>query len=451
MEAPTIQRRMRTFFLIWIGQLVSLVGTQLTGFALGVWIYQRTGSVTQFALVTLSTNLPGVVLAPLAGVLVDRWDRRRVMIVSDFCAGLITLALVLFVLNNRLDLLVVCLAMVGRSICNTFQWPAYVAVIPLLVSKEQLGRANGMAQGAQGAGQLAAPILGGILILNIGIQGVILIDVLTFLFSVTTLLISPFSAAAAAGESSDSLWNEFMYGWSYIATRSGLLALLLLFAFLNLLVGIIQVLATPLLLSLTSVSTMGVILSIGGSGMLVGSVVMGVWGGPKRRIHGVIGFTLLVGLSTIVAGALPSTALIAVGAFGIFFSLPLINGCSMVIWQRKVDPAVQGRVFATIHMISLCTAPIGNLIAGPLADRVFEPLMSAQGRLAGTAGQVIGVGPGRGIGLLFIIIGLLTLAGTIAGYSHPRLRNLEDELPDSADRALTIVGGTPTMSSAGYD
>jgi predicted MFS family arabinose efflux permease len=431
------------FLTVWFGQLVSLIGSGLTGFALGVWVYQRTGSVTLFALIALCTTLPGIVLSSLAGALVDRWDRRRVMIFSDSVAGLNTLVIALLLLFGRLELGHIYLATAINSICSTLQWPAYAATVTLLVPPQHLGRANGMLQLGQAAGRIFSPAMAGFLVTWFHIHGVVLIDAATFLFSLITLLLVRFprpepTDVNEAGKG--SLVQEAVHGWSYIVARPGLFGQLLLFVVINFLVGTVSVLATPLVLAFASAETLGTILSIGGSGMLVGSVLMSLWGGPHPRIHGILGFTLLSGLSLILAGLRPSTELFALAAFLFFFSLPIVNSSSLAIWQTKVDPGLQGRVLSIRTMIVWSSLPLAYLTAGPLADQVFGPLLAAGGPLAGSVGQIIGVGPGRGIGLLFIVMGLLTVLVTTVGYLHPRLRLVEQELPDAiADVAPSTV------------
>ena len=425
---------MRVFILIWFGQLVSLIGSGLTGFALGVWMYQRTGSVTQFALISLSTTLPFIVISPLAGALVDRWNRRWIMILSDSGAGLSTGAIALLLVTGRLETWHIYLATATSSTFSAFQWPAYIATTTLLVPKQHLGRASGMTQLGQALAQLISPVLAGILLGSIKLQGVILLDFATFLFALVTLLLVRFPDAktTAAGEAGkDSLLRSAAYGWTYITARPGLLALLIFFTLSNFLVGVVEVLTTPLVLSFASAAVLGIILSIGGTGMLVGSLVISTWGGPQRRINNVFGFMLLGGLCILVAGLRTSVPLFALAAFFFFLGLPIINGSSQVIFQKKVAPNVQGRVFALNGAIAGASLPLAYAIAGPLADRVFEPLMAPNGPLAGSIGQIIGVGPGRGIGLLFIVMGALTILVTLAAYQYPRLRLVEDELPDA--------------------
>lgn len=435
-------RGVRVFILVWLGQCVSLIGSGLTGFALGVWVYQRTGSVTQFALISLFTTLPSIVVSPLAGALVDRWDRRWAMILSDSGAALSTLSIALLLFANRLEVWQIYLAMAASSTFSAFQWPAYSAATTLLVPKQHLGRASGMVQLGQAVAQIVSPALAGVLVMAIRIQGVILVDVATFIFAVLTLLFvrvprPETTAEGALGKG--SLLQEAAYGWTYIVARPGLLGLLILFAATNFTSGMIMVLFTPMVLSFASAAVLGTLLSIAGFGMLAGSLVMSVWGGPKRRVYGVLGFEYLMGVCILLAGAQVSIPLIAVAAFVGFFCSPIIIGSSQAIWQSKTAPDVQGRVFAARTMIAWSSLPLAYLVAGPLADQVFEPLLAAGGPLAGSVGWLIGVGPGRGIGLLFIVMGTLNILATVAGCLYPRLRLVEDELPDvipDGDEAL---------------
>lgn len=190
-----------------------------------------------------------------------------------------------------------------------------------------------------------------------------------------------------------------------------------------------------MILDMADPQTLGYLASIVGVGMLVGTLVMSAWGGPKRRIHGVLGFLIISGLFSMLLGLRPSIPLMAVAGFGMMFVQPIINGSSQALWQSKVAPDVQGRVFAVRRMIAWSTMPLAYAIAGPLADKVFKPLLLEGGLLAGSVGQIIGVGPGRGIGLLLILSGFLVILVTASGYLNPRVRRVEDELPDSVQES----------------
>jgi MFS family permease len=425
---------MRTFFVVWSGQLVSLVGSGLTGFALAVWVYQETGSATKLSFVLMATLLPQLIVSPFAGALVDRWDRRWAMILSDAGAAVGTLVIAVLLLTDSLVLWHLYVALSFSSIFAAFQWPAYSAATTLLVSKAQYGRAAGLGQLAEAIGQVISPVLAGLLLVTIGLGGVILIDFVTFLFAVTTLLVVRFpkperSQAGAVG--SGSLWSEARFGLRYILDRPGLRALLTYFSTINLLFGFVSVLFFPLVLSFASEAAVGAAFSLGAVGMVVGSLVMSAWGGPKRRIHGVLWFHLLVVAGVTISGFRPSLALISISVFIVFFGIPIGGGSSQAIWQAKVEPDVQGRVFAVRRVFAQASTPIAYLLAGPLADNVFEPLLAEGGGLAGSVGRLIGIGPGRGVAFMFILVGLGGIVATFAAWSYRPLRNLEDDIPDA--------------------
>jgi len=426
--------KIRIFLLVWFGQLVSLIGSGLTSFALGVWVYQRTGSVTQFSLILLFALLPSILISPVAGALVDRWNRRNCMILSDSGAGLSTVAIALLLATGKLEIWHIYIAVSLSSVFKAFQLPAYTASTSSLVPKEFLPRASGMVQSGEACAQLISPLLAGFLLGVVQLQGIVLIDFVTFLFALTTLLLVRFPKTKPATvplAEKVSFWREAFEGWTYITVRPGLLALLLIFTINNFVFGLIEVLFTPLVLSFTSVTALGTIQSFGGAGMLLGSVVMSVWGGPRILIRGLFGFAFLYQLCVLALGFRTSFALFALANFLLFFSVPFISGCCDAILLRKVPPHLQGRVFATVQMICFSCIPLAYLVAGPLTERIFEPLMAADGLLAGSVGQIIGVGPGRGIGLLFITMQILAILVTVALYRYPRLRYVEDELPDA--------------------
>jgi DHA3 family macrolide efflux protein-like MFS transporter len=424
---------MTTFVVIWLGQLVSVVGSGLTSFALGVWIYERTGSATQFALVGLFSVLPKIVLSPLAGALADRWDRRLAMVLGDAGAALSTLALILLLWADRLAIWHIYLVSAASAAFGTIQWPAYAAATTLLVPKKDLGRANGMVQFGRAAAEILAPTLAGALLKTIQLQGVILLDLASFAFAVGTLLLVRFprpAGTAAQEGGSVSLWQEIAFGWRYIAARRGLVGLLALAAATNFLWGMVGALITPMILGFASSELLGFTISIAGLGMLTGGLVMSIWGGPKRRINGILAFEFLSGVCFLFIGLRPSFWPTALGAFGAHVTIAIVSGSEQSIWQSKVAPDVQGRVFATQQMIARATSPLAYLLAGPLADNAFEPLLAHRGPLAGSIGQVVGTGPGRGIGLMFLLMGVAKMAITLIGYAQPHIRLVEDELPD---------------------
>jgi hypothetical protein len=429
---------LRRFSVVWSGQLVSVVGSGLTEFALGVWVYQHSGSATDYAIVAFFIVLPHIVLSPIAGALVDRWDRRLAMVVSDTGSALSTLVMALLLGSGQLQVWQVYVGVLLSSTFAAMQVPAYTALMTELVPKRHLGRANGLAELAWAAGQIVAPLAAGVLMAVISVYGVMLLDAVTFFIGVATVLAVPRRRmprlVEPEQERGDSFKDELGYGWSFIVSRPGLLGLVLFFFFVNFSMGVFNALFTPLMLSFSSTEVLGTVLSVGSLGLVLGGVVMSAWGGPRRRIHGVLGLAPVFGMGLILLGARPLPILIAGVAFVFFATHPIINGSDHAIWQTKVPLGVQGRVFATRRAIENASALIAYLVAGPLADHVFEPLMAVGGPLQGTAvGAAFGVGPGRGIGLLFAVMGLVPVMVAAIGYASPRLRRLEDELPDTVE------------------
>ncbi|NDJ52992.1 MAG: MFS transporter, partial [Chloroflexi bacterium] len=334
MNTSTARRPMRTFYLVWIGQLVSTLGTGLSGFALGVWLYETTGSVTLFALNTLAFVLPMMLFSPFAGALVDRWDRRTAMLVADSGAGLGTIGLLILLSTGTLEIWHIYLVTAWTSFFNTFQWPAYSAATTLMVPKEHLGRASGMVQMGEALSQIVTPIVAAFLIVGIGIVGVIAIDLLTFLFAVTTLVLARIPSHKGEqvddkpSEEQSSLWDEVKFGWRYIVQRPGLLGLLLYFAGFNLINGIATAALIPMALDLFGTQTVGVLGTLVGLGALGGTLLMSTWGGPKDRVLGVLGGGALSGIGVALAGLRPSAVLIVVGMGLAMFFLPILGGSS---------------------------------------------------------------------------------------------------------------------------
>ena len=422
---------LRTFFTVWAGQLVSVTGSTMSAFAVQFWIYSETGSVTNLAMVSLAFSLPSVLVSPFAGALVDRWDRRRVMFASDTVAAVATLALAVLYATDSLELWHVFLAVAVIGLSNAFQEPAWLASIPLLVPKAHLGRANGLVQLNQGVSLVLAPALAGAVLVTAGLQAVLFIDVATFFVAMIALLIVRFPRPEGhATANTSSLRAEAAVGWRFVRERPGLFGLLWIYAGVNFSLAFANVLLIPLVVAFASEGAAGGVFSAAGIGLITGSVAVSAWGGPKRRVRGTMAAIVAGGAFVMLCGLRPSVLLVAVCSVGLMAIVPVANTSSQVLWQLKVPPAMQGRVFSIRRMISQGISPIAILASGPLADRVFEPLLAEGGALAGNIGSVIGVGPGRGVGFMFIVTGLMTVLLAAIGYLTPRIRNLETELPD---------------------
>jgi MFS family permease len=424
------------FSIVWFGQLVSMTGSGMTRFALTIWVWQQTGEATALALVAVFSFAPAIIFSPIAGAIVDRVSRKRVMIVSDLAAGLSTVALLILYSTGHLMIWHLWAAGFFASAFESFQFPAYSAAITTMIEKKHYTRANAMLGMVDSASTIIAPASAGALLPLIGINGIMLIDIVTFVFAIGALLFVfiPDPVETAVGRASrGSLLRESVFGFRYIFSKPSLLGLLLVFFTTNLTFGLAMILFAPMILSRTGNNTvvLGTTEMMFGIGGVVGGLVIAAWGGFKRRIHGVLfGLILMSIFGQIVIGLGQDIRIWGLGAFLAMFFMPLVNGSSQAIWQAKVPPDIQGKVFATRRLIAQMSSPVAVILGGRLADVVFEPAMASGGAFARFFEPLVGSGPGAGMALLFVFSGILgVIAGSI-GYLVPAIRRAEDLLPD---------------------
>ena len=426
--------KLKAFLLIWAGQVVSILGSTLSGFALGIWLYQTTGSASNFALTALCSVLPRLLVSPLAGGLVDRYSRKWMMALGDSGAAVCTLGLAALFFGGRMHPWQVFLGTALSSACSALQEPAYDALVASAVQKAQLGRANGLIQFGQGLAEVLAPALAGVLVALIGVPGVLFVDLATFVIAVTTLLLVSVpeqGVRAGIGQVQDSpsgrvsLWAGLNEGWKVVRVEAGLSALLrfqMLFSFLW---SLFAVLVSPMILGFTGAPGLGLALSVAGGGMLVGSLALSAWGGPRRRLRGLMGFELVSAAAFVLMGLRPSLALVAGAAFLAHFTLAFVAGLNQSIWQSQVGGAVMGRVLGLRQAAVQGATLVAYLLAGGMADRLLNPLLLPGGALVSGLGAWIGVGPGRGIAALCILIGLVKAAAAVGVAFSPAGRGLD--------------------------
>ena len=425
------------FTIVWIGQIVSLLGTSMTGFAMTIWAYEKTNSATALALVGFFFVAPMLIVSPFAGALVDRHNRKLMMMVSDIASGIATLIILILFVTGKLQIWHLFITSAFQGIFQSFQWPAYSAAISTMIPKQHYGRANGMLSLADTASNIFAPILAGSLLGIIGVPGILLIDLATFIFAIGALLFVHIPQPRITEEGRQAQGNIFKeagFGFRYILSRPPLLALQLVFLTGNFFIGIPGAVQAAMILANTGSSekALAYVNSAGAIGGVVGGLVMSAWGGPKRRVHAVLmGWFVASILGRILMGFAHSIPVWAVATFlGVFF-VPIINGSNQAIWQAKVPPDLQGKVFSIRRLIAWFVTPLAMLIAGPISDRLLEPAMRDPHSLLGMSlGPLVGTGPGRGMALLFIIGGGLAALVGISGYAFRILREVDTLLPD---------------------
>lgn len=443
--ASTIKRPSGMFGLtiVLLGQAVSILASSMTGFALSIWVFQQTSSATSLGIMQTAFTLPYLLIIPLAGVMVDRYNRKLMMAISDLTAGLGTLAILLLYLTGNLQVWHFYVVNVVIGLGNAFQWPAYSAAITTMVPKEQYGRANGMVSLVQAGPGVVAPLLAGALMPLIELNGILLIDVATFLLAIGALMLVqvPRPARTVEGQAGKgNLWHEATYGFKYIFQRKSLSGYVIMLFVANLFLGFPNSVHVPLILSRTGNDSLilGAVETAGAISWTVGSLAMSAWGGPKRRIHGaLLGWivyclfgNVLFGLGNSLGVWIPA---ILVAGFGSNIGI----ATSQAILQSKVAPDVQGRVFSARRLLTWFPDTFTPILGGMLADYVMEPAMRSQNWLADVFGWMVGTGPGSGMAVIMIVFGLLTVLTMVSGYIFPNIRNMEDLLPDH-DQLQTV-------------
>jgi len=427
---------MPAFIVVWLGQIISILTTQMSQFALTVWAYEQTGSATALGLVQVFYITPFLIISPIAGAMIDRYNRKLMMMVSDLGALVATTLLLSLQAAGALQIWHLYAASVMNGLANSFQWPAYSASVSLMVPKEQLGRANGlMSLMEQGPGVLA-PLVAGALLPFVHLTGILVLDLSTYFIALSALLLVFVPQPAKTKESVKAQSNfgqEVTYGFRYIFARPSLLGLQLVFFCGNFFSGIAFTVLAPMVLARTHNDTisLGAVNSAGAIGGIVGAIIMSAWGGFKRRTNGVligwIWFGLFEGILLGLGRNVPvwMFALFASGLSG-----PLTNGSNQAIWQSKVTPDVQGRVFAARRLIAWLTNPITPIIGGLLADQVLEPAMRADTGLSRLFGPLVGTGPGTGMALIWLAAGVCMVLVGVTGYASRTVRDAETLLPD---------------------
>jgi MFS transporter, DHA3 family, macrolide efflux protein len=367
----------RTFFIIWTGQAFSLVGSQLIHFAIAWWLTESTGSAAVLVTVSLFAVVPQVVLGPFIGALVDRWNRRRVMIAADSLIAMVTLWLAVMFMLGQGQIWYLYVASFVRGIMGVFHWTAMQASTSLMVPKEQLSRVAGMNQTLFGLLNIAAPPLGALLLGLLPLYAIMYIDVATAAIAVIPLLFVTIPQPADVSTEAvtpGSVIRDVRAGMAYVGKWPGLLMVLLMATVINFLLNPTGVL-TPLLITRHfegGVWHLSAMESASGFGIIAGGVLLSVWGGFKRRIVTTISGLVLLGLAVLMTGLAPSNwFLLAVAGTALAGALgPLINGPLMAILQSRIAPEMQGRVFTLVNSLAGAMAPLGMALAAPVADNL---------------------------------------------------------------------------------
>ena len=416
---------MKKFLMIWSGELISSIGSGMTAFALSVYVYQTTGSATYVSLITLLAYLPTVLLSPLGGVFADRYDRRLLMIIGDLFSGL-GLAYVLWNIQAGSDsMLPICIGVTFNAVFVALLEPSFRATITELLTEEEYARASGMVQIAGNAKFLISPALAGILLAVADIRLILLIDIGTFLITVTTVAIVRKSVGKAVKTERQSIGREMRLGFAEINKSKGIRTLIILMSFVCFFVGILQTLTSPMVLAVSNAETVGIMESLCAVGMLLGSVFIGILGIKKNFSTVLCVAGILSGIFIALTGVNKSIFVTGAGIFLFFLALPFMNTSADVLIRKNIPNELQGRVWGIISLLSQTGTVLAYALSGVLADFVFEPLLSDNGVLSDSIGALIGTGTGRGIGFMLILSGVCIIPAAFAIGRSRSIRSLQ--------------------------
>lgn len=423
---------MRQFTIVWLGQIVSMLGSAMTWFAFTIWAWEKTHQPTALAFISFFTFLPMVLFTPVAGALVDRWNRKYVMALSDLATALGTLLALILFLNNSLEIWHVYVIGIVAGFFTAFQYPAYAAAVTTMLPKEQYARAEGMLGLIPAISTVFGPMLGAVLLNSHGMAFIMTIDLLTFLAAFGTLLwahIPQPQVSEVGAKSRGNLWHDTLFGFGYIRKHAGLFSLIKIFMAANFFLAIGATLMSPMILSRSqnSAATLATVQTVGALGGIVGGTILSVWGGPKRRIHGI----LLGGAGACLFGVawlgLSSQLLFwAIGSFFFSFFEPFVEGINLSIWQSKVEADVQGRVLSARYMLARIPFLLGVLVSGALAQNIITPLLQREKFFLRWAGGA----SGAGMSLLLVFAGISGAVVFLLGYVFRSVRDVD--LPPSS-------------------
>ena len=405
---------MKKFMLIWLGELISGIGSGMTAFALSVYIYQTTGSVSLVSAIAVASFLPTILLSPLGGVLADRYDRRLLMIVGDLFSGLGLLYVLWNVHVGMTSMLPIIAGVTFNAVFVALLEPSFKATVTDLLTEDEYAKASGMVQIAGNARYLISPALAGVLLAVSDIRLILLLDICTFFITITTVALVRKSIGKPMPKEKQSALAEIKEGFAVLQQSKGILSLVMLMALVCFFVGFLQTLVSPMVLVVSDAKTVGILESVCAAGMLVGSVIIGIFGIGKSYVKALSLAGMAASVFMAVSGVSVNLFVTGAGIFLFFLVLPFLNTSADVLVRSNVAGEVQGRVWGIISLLSQAGTAVAYALSGVLADHIFEPLLAEQGFLAGSVGKLIGTGQGRGIGFMLVLSGIFMLPAAFA-------------------------------------
>ncbi len=435
------RQKSSAFWIMLITQTLSLIGSRMSAFAVGIWVYKQTGSATPLALVAFFEIVPAILLSNIAGMIADRFDRRHVMFFANVGQAISSVLLIASFLSGNFQIWHLYAVALVQATFGIFLGPAFQSSLTMLTEDSQRDRANAINQLTGPMAGVLAPGIAGALYAIVGVTGVIVIDLISFLVAGAAVIFIhiPRPEQSAEGKAlSGSAWKELLGGFRYLWSRRILFFLVIYASVINFAFNGCFTIVTPYILARTNnEATLGLILSVMNLGAITGGVLMSVWGGTRPRMHTIMPGLIVSGVCLALYGLSQNPWAIGLSLLVLMFPLPMVNAAFTSILQLKVPPDLQGRVFAVVGQLSMLLSPIAYLTIAPLADNIAEPAVSKPGWEL--IAPLVGSGKGSGMGLIMVVCGVIVALVSVGVYLLPSVRHMEADLPDYAPKTKEPV------------
>lgn len=398
------------FIVLWFGDLISQIGGGLTSFGLGVYIYNKTGSAAQMALITLLGFLPTLVLSVPAGVLADMYDRRKLMMIGDGCSALGILYILLSMLKGDASFFQICIGVLISSVFSSLLEPSYRATVTDILSEEEFTKASGLVSISGSARYLVSPVIAGFLLGLYDIKLLLVLDICTFFVTFTTTAFVKKSIVTPEKAKGESFVRSLSEGWSEVYSRKGVMQLIMISSLISMFIGVIQILSEPLILSFTDAKTLGISETVCALGMLFTALLTGIFGIKKNQSRVLSVSLMMAGVFMILFSLTENVMIICTFGFLFFAMLPLANSCLDYLARTNIPNEMQGRVWGFIGFISQLGYIPAYALSGVLADGI---------------GSAFDIGVGRGSACVIAVSGILLIAGSLGFLFSDRIRSLE--------------------------
>ena len=421
---------MKNFYKLWLGELISNIGSGMTAFALSVYVYKKTGSVSYVSLITLLSFMPSIVLSPIGGLLADRYDRRLLMIIGDLFSGLGLVYILWSIQAGEKSIVPIFVGITFSSIFTSLLEPSYRATLTDILEAENYAKASGLIQVAGSAKYLISPVIAGMILSVADIRVILLLDILTFITTCLMIFLVRKSMNSETQNYKKDSFKGLLEGLFIIKENRGVYFLVIIMFFVCFFMGFIQILIRPMILALSSVKTAGIMESLCAVGLLIGSLWIGIAGIKKNYSKILAVACFFCGIFMSMTGVNENLNIIGISTFLFFSTLPFMNSCADVLVRVSIPNELQGRVWGLISLITQMGTVVAYIISGIMADYVFEPMFNKNGILVENIGIIIGTGKGRGIGFMLILSGIGMLIMAIVIWKNGEIREVSEKCVD---------------------